>query len=173
MNAYAQTDEINLEDALKAKLIAEKDTLSLSRPISLTLILTNQSKKPVYIPSNFTQCSNLFPNGTTDDRSGGSIEYQLTPSDKFASVYEENLTSRWPKTFIKIRPHSSHIFKVNIIPDINEFNTMNAGDSSQVKTNSVYKLTLTYSNHWQMKGNEANTFLGEIKSNDVKFLLIK
>jgi hypothetical protein len=157
---------------LQLTISLDKDTFSLDDKIIVNAQLHNKTNEIVIIPGNYTLTSNLYPNGSSNDKalSGGSFDFQISPMSKWAKVFIEDLVIQKENKFISISPDSVADFAIDIGEHIKSYKKFSDGsnDSLKIKAGFDYSLQMTYSN--KTTGCK-NIFNGRVQSNKIKISL--
>ena len=170
LNASAQSREAGspIETIIKIELVKESDTLYSDRPYQLYLKIKNISKKAIYIPKEVDLISNLYPNGEDIIWDGGIADLNIDPMSAWAAIHVENTIESEPQKFIKIKPNASvKLPLVDLSSHIQRFNESIDSEDLKIKSDTVYKLQVSYKNSWKKKGREEQSFVGNATSQEV------
>jgi hypothetical protein len=144
----------------------------LERIFPIHLLITNRSKRSLFIPKGTDLISNIYPNGLNEVWDGAIVKLEIEPSSGFASIIQENTQLVEKIKFVKIKPKSTmELYVGDFEEHIRSFNSRIDSDELKIKPGVVYTIQATYMNNRKKEGKEKKTFLGKTMTQKKELLI--
>jgi hypothetical protein len=149
---------------------APDDTVSISEPILIKVVLHNTSNAKDKLPDGFHVKSNYFPNGLDFPQEGIELYFNFSPIAPEAKVFIERLSVIKPTKFYAIRSGKETEFEVDISRHLNYIRKVLKKENREIPLNVVYSLTCRASNSlYFLDEKKISTMFMNIQSEPVTF----
>ena len=154
-NSNAQSNKLEL------KISSEKKSMTFLDSLFIKVEIINHSKKPIWIPKNFTFTSDIYPNPKEQMIQGGNVHFNIKPMDGFGSIYVEGIVFISEVSLQKIKPNKSVVCTYNFGYHISDYFPLLKPEELP----SQIELTAEYNFDRKIEGSKS--FRGKLKSNTI------
>ena len=148
------------------------DTVSISKPFFIKVLLQNTSKKKIKLPQGFHVKSNYLPNGLDFPLEGIELYFNIFPTAPEAEVFIEGLSVIKPSQFYVVRPGNEKEFTVDIGKHLEYIREFLEKENPEIPLNVVYSITCRASNSlYFLEETKDSTMFMDIQSQPLTFYL--